>query len=293
MKKRAFITTAIVFIAAILILGVSYTSQISKGQLIYWLEFKSPETSIKQFRGYRVLGDSNFVDKDYARGFDCIRVYNAVGDTLWRGDVVIWCQTALGLVATVAYTADPETLTIAISGGDERCPLNISSTSYSLANACTLEVSGLLWSQSTAVESIIHTATGLKYSVNYWDSLTQVRMLGWDTNDSIVVNAYRTQAVDTVTTHNSILAAGVVHGGFLNENYILDKNWGYLAVYGIYDSVKVLGATTELLVGMPLHTSNTGRWGLGNATSTVGAGIGRLLESGNTDGYYKVFLMKE
>jgi len=293
MKKRSIITAVIIFIAAIFVLGVSYTSQISKGQLIYWLEFKSPQTSIKQFRGYRVLGDSNFINKDYARGFDCIRVYNAVGDTLWRGDVVIWCQTALDLVATVAYSADPETLTIALSGALEKCPLNISSTSYSLADACTLEISGLLWSQSTAVESIIHTATGVGYSVNYWDSLTQVRMLGWDANDSITVNAYRTQAVDTVTSANSILAAGVVHGGFLNENYILDKNWGYIATHGIYDSVKILGATTELLVGMPLHTSTTGRWGLGNATSTVGAGLGRLLESGNTDTYYKVFLTKE
>jgi len=118
-------------------------------------------------------------------------------------------------------------------------------------------------------------------------------LIGADANDSVLVNAYRTQAVDTVTSANSILAAGVVHGGFLNESYILDKNWGYLAIHGIYDSVKVLAATTEAIVGIPLHTGATGRYGVPNATSTVGAGIGRLLESGNTDGYYKVYLTKE
>ena len=294
MRKRGIITTAIIFIAIILILGASYTSQINKGQLVYWLEFKSPETNIRQLRGYRILGDSGFIDKDYARGFDCIRVYNSSGGTLNRGDVVVWNQTELSLVDTVARSADPETLTIALSGALEKCPLQIYTVTYSLADACTLDIRGINWAGTATAESIIHTATGTKFSVNYWDSLTAVYLYGSDAADSVVVDAYRTQAITTTTSADNILAAGVIHGNIDGTvDSVLNRVWGTMAIFGVYDSVKVLATGADALVGRVVHTSTSAKKGLPDATSVVGAGIGRLLESGNTDGYYKVHLMKE
>lgn len=268
-----------------------FTDIITNGQVLNTLLLSKHTTRIEQYRGYRIMGDSIMANPN-TRGFDCIKIYNSSGGVLNRGDVVVWNQVPLHLVDTVIRSGTPETLTVAVSGGAENTPLNIASISFSFADAGTLEVTGVDWAGSARVESLVHTTDNKQYSTTYWDSLTQVRLLGTETNDSVVVLGYRAHAITTVAGADNILAAGVIYGR-IGIDSVLDKGWGLMAYSGVFDSVKVLASTAEAYVGRVIHTSATAKKALPDATPVVGAIIGRLLESGNTDGYYKVYLIKE
>ncbi|MFB6088901.1 MAG: hypothetical protein ABEK36_03940, partial [Candidatus Aenigmatarchaeota archaeon] len=66
--------------------------------------------------------------------------------------------------------------------------------------------------------------------------------------------------------------------------------WGYLAVYGVMDSVKIDASTVVAAPGKPFTTSGTSKKGIPDASMTAGTCLGRLLEGGDTDGLYRVFL---
>lgn len=288
MTKRRFLVFALILLVVFAAIGARYTDRIRKGWLTNWLKFKNHNTFIQQRAGYIIEGDTLFCEDDTSsRAVTVIWVMNTSGGALARGDCVIWDQILVQGVDTVAYAADPDTLTIALSGAAEKSPLQIITTTWSLADACTLEITGIEFDGDALVDSVIHTATGNKYSTAFWDSISQVILLGGDANDSVAVAFHGTRNITTTTSANSALAAGVIFSATLADNA-----WGLMAVSGIMDSVKVNAATVEALVGRRIQTIATVKKAGPVTTITDGAPFGVLLQSGNTDGRYTVWLKR-
>lgn len=256
------------------------------------IKFIARTAYIDQWTGYYGMGDTT--DASYGWGiYDTLRAGEAVktfwaintsGGALARGDCVIWDVTLLGAVDTVAYTSDPETLTVAASLEGEVTPLYFATTTFSLADACSIDVVYSKFSGDSTGETIIHTADGTKAFTYYADSLTQVIVRGWDANDSVVVFAYNTCCVTTTTSGNSNLAAGVVYTGGA------DNTWIRVAYEGVMDSVKVNCSSVAGAVGKRIQTSTAVKKAAPVASITDGAPFGIMLEPGFADGTYRVLL---
>lgn len=289
-KKTVFILLLLAFVFT-LATGQRITGKINKEWLNNWLKWRNMSTFMHQRAGYHIMSDST--DTDYGWGISdtlgravkCRFLRNTSGGAVAIGDVVVWDQTVYVIVDTVAYTADPDTLTVALSGETEKNPLDIFTTSYSLANACTLIVTGVNYAQSAAVESIIHTATGTVFSTVEWDTIAYVVLVGGDANDSVNVCAYQQSCFTTTTSDDDLNHCGVVFSAS-----IADNKWGLIAYEGRMDSVECDATSEDAVVGKPVTTSNTAKHCEPRATATAGDILGRCLESDNTNGKIAVWL---
>lgn len=218
-----------------------------------------------------------------------IPVRNKSGGTLTANDVVIWDTTSIVNVDSTVRVAAVDTIptadTMALEGGYY---LTRTYTS-SLANACTVWIIGTTDGSDTR-DTIIHTASGLKYSEKYWATISSIIMHGWDANDSIRIaslpvyyNEANPAAVTTTTTAAHALVAGVISAT------VVDNAVGEIVVYGI-QTTKVNCASTEGLLGMYVETINAAKKARPNATPAAGKALGVLLQAGNTDGTYDVFI---
>jgi len=292
-KKTIFILLLLAF-ALTLATGQRITGRIRKEWLANWLKYRSASTFIEQRAGYHIMSCSTDADYGWAvndtlgRAVKVRFLMNVVGATVKKGDVVVWSQLQIDLVDTVAQASAVDTLTIAISGSTEKSPLDIITTSFSLANACTLEITGVNFVGTATVESIIHTATGIIYSLIEWDSLTQVRFLGGDANDSVAVDAFGQSTFGLTTSDDDILRCGVVF-----SDSIQDNKWGLIAYEGRMDSVECDATGQDARVGYPVSTSNTTKHCEPRTAATAGDVIGRCLESDNTNGRIAVWLKEE
>lgn len=248
-----------------------------------------------------LMGDT--VERGVEEGCILTRVINKKGSNLDRHEWVIWDDTPISVVDTVVRASADDTLTIACGLGTEGGYMDVQTESYSLAAQCSVEITGEGIAQGTlhgtstptasaVVETLLHAATGIVYSTYRWDTLSQIRLLGADANDSIYVNAYVLMGVTTTTDAGDVRVAGVVVGeendGVLADS-ITDNTEGWIVTFGAYYA-KVTCSSTEGKPGMEVQTSTGAGKGIPHATEVTAAGGGKLLEAGYLDGTYAVFV---
>ncbi|MCK4329259.1 hypothetical protein KAX02_05400 [candidate division WOR-3 bacterium] len=256
-----------------------------------WLKFQQKTTYIHQRYGNYIVGDTTNttygwgIDDNLDNAVKCRYLRNTSGGSVAIGDVVVWDQTVYVIVDTVARSGDPDTLTVALSGETEKNPLDVFSTSYSLANACSLLVTGINYAQTAVVETIIHTATGTVFSVTDWDTIAYVVLVGSDANDSVNVCAYQQSCFTTTTSDDDINHCGVVF-----STSVADNKWGLIAYEGRMDSVECDASGEDAIVGRPVTTSNTAKHCEPRTSATAGDVLGRCLESDNTNGRIAIWL---
>ena len=267
------------------------TGALRKVVLVNWIAWKNASTFMHQGSGYHIMSDSTDADHGWGyadtlgRAVKCRFLMNTAGATVKLGDVVVWDQTLTQLVDTVVQASAVDTLTIALSGATEKSPLDILTTTVGIANACTLEITGVNFVGTAVVESVIHTTNANIYSLTEWDSLTQVRFLGGDAADSVSLVAYGQSCFTTTTSDDDVKHCGVVF-----SDSIQDNKWGLVAYEGRMDSVECDATTVPALVGLPVTTSNTAKHCEPRADASAGDVLGRCLESDNTNGRIAIWL---
>lgn len=268
------------------------TSKLQRVVIRQWLVFRDYTTGFLM-RGHRALGDTTWTAGNTVtiRGVDCFWGWNTYGDTLFRGDVVLWDQTIIEVADTVAYTADPQVIAVADDISSEDSPCRLFITTFSLGDACSLDIVGIPYgSASSTTETVVFTVDATKYTttVRYWTSITSINARSLATNDSVFVGGENSMCIYAAASADDPLVAGVVY-----SSSILDNTLGLIAFSGPIDSVKLDCSSEAGAVGKPLQTIATAEKGGPVATVTDGATFGRMLESGNTDDYYRVFLKQE
>lgn len=287
MKLKIFL---IILVVAFLLTGLRWTDNIGTGYLKNWFKFMRTSSYLHQRRGTYIMSDSTNTNFGWAtndtlgRAVKVRYLRNTSGDSVHFGDVVVRDNTVYVIVDTVARSGDPDTLTVALSGETEQNPLDIFVTAYSLANACSTELTGISYTQTATVETVITTATGTVFSTTEWDTISQVILLGSDANDSVSVTAYQQSCFTTTTSDDDILHCGVV------MTKCADNEWTRIAYEGRCDSVKCDASSVDATPGAPVTTSNTAKKCEPRTTATAGAVLGRCLESDNTDGRIAIWL---
>lgn len=232
--------------------------------------------------GYRQLGDSLIIPSTEGHAGDVFMAKNVAGDTLVQGDVVVFDNSPISVVATVARVADVDTLVIADSLNGETWPLTLYSTTFSLGDACSLDIYGIPYGSTSQVkETIVHATTGTKYSITnqYWTKINLAVMRSFAANDSILIGAYHTNAVTTTTSGDATNPAGVVY-----SESALDNTWLLVMRRGYLSNVKIDAASVEAIPGRKFNTSTTAAKGAPVSSPVAGAGIGTILEAMGSDG---------
>jgi hypothetical protein len=252
-------------------------------------------TTQKTARIQLKMGNIAIGDSVYADTLDqliLMPVYNGSGGALARGDCVAWDNTSEAITAKITRSKATETLTIDLSGAAINAPLQILAKYTDDSNDTEVILQGLGWDGTAVVETLEFTTDANKLSVNRWDSLAYCIVENFSVDEDVELDGYVLQSVEGLASADNQLAAGVIFGLDLigTNDTIPDSTWGYLAIGGIMDSVKVDGSSTAGLPGMVVHLGGTAKIGIPDGTPVTSATIGRLLEAITTNGRAKVYI---
>ena len=293
MKRNKIIFILLLLAFAFMAVGQRgrITGSIRKVVLVNWMAWRSASTYVHQVAGYHIVSDTTThtygwaVNDTLGRAVKVRFLLNTLGSTVKKGDVVIWDQTELVLCDTFVRTGAVDTLVLTLSGETEQNPLDVLTVTMGIGNACSLEITGISYTQTATVETTIHASDGSIFSAVEWDTLSQVRLLGSDAGDSCAVFAYQQSCFTTTTSDDDVKHCGVVF-----SDSIQDNKWGLIAYEGRMDSVECDATSVTALVGLPVTTSNTAKHCEPRADASAGDVIGRCLESDNTNSRISVWL---
>jgi len=239
--------------------------------------------------GFTLSGDVLLGRTEYGEGSILIYSVNKSGGALTKGLWVEVDDAIVSVVDSVAVTADPETLTVALTCGGEGGYSKISLFPISIGAACSLQVTGVDYVGASACDTIItSTDDANAFSSTVWDSITECVFLGADANDSCQVRAYAVNGFKA-STANDPKVLGVVADASIADNAV-----GKICIYGLVDYAVVDASSTVGLPGMFLEATGSDNYADPNSTPTAtGSACGILLEATSAVDTVRAFIVHQ
>ncbi len=267
-----------------------YTQNLRSAILSGYIRTTQKNSRIQLKMGNIAIGDSVYADT--LDQLILMPVYNGSGGALARGDCVAWDQSIEALVTKQPFSKTPETLTIALSGSAIETPMQINVAYTDHSNNTSLILKGIDWDGTAVAETLDFTGNDVVLSSHFWDTLAYAIATDFTAGEDFQLDGYLLQSIEDVASADDQLAAGVIFGVDLigTNDTIAAADWGWMAIGGIMDSVKIDGSSTTGLPGYVIHLSGTKKKAIPDITPVTSATIGRLLQAIDTDGRAKVYI---
>lgn len=239
-----------------------------------------PRERVGQPQSY--LSTLSSVNNEWNRNWETpsyIYAFNTYTDTLKVGHVICWNNTLTLVVDSVARASACDTMILADSlkyfhWSEVRLLWNNAVT------ACTVDIRGLDTVNVAQAETLVITgARAFQYSTKSWRKINLIIWRNAVANDSLCVWGIPYMGVNVTTDADDIDVCGVVAEQSLTDSIVKIQTRGLTKAY-------LKGASVEIFPGMAIQTSTTAGYGAADATEVTGAGLGKAMSSGNTDGLY-------
>jgi len=236
--------------------------------------------------GQPVINNAGWISSvgNYAYTWNAPKIiwaFNGRGDTLSQYSVVVWDQRRT-LIDSAKVNGNAS-MTVGDSLKTVRW-WNIYAEVVGTASACTLNVYGKDTIGTARTSSLVlNGLNALAFAPYYYRKLDSLRVRH-ATQDTIRINAVPYFSVTVVDTASSQRVAGVVQAVSQTNSLVA------IMIQGL-TPCKVTGASGLVLPGYYLQTSATPGYADVNLTPTVpGCGLGTVLEAGNTNKTYWIFV---